>query len=438
MEKTKVLYTLIDYQDEYVQPILQEVITDEFKDSPFNLHQITSISNLSHSKCSVLVWAQYEALPFDHVIASTKNSDDILINAYVYRKALIRKHYLATTIRNWLVKYPQSCLAKHAKQTLDFEVDYAQFLDEALMECYDLNESMERNEALGPNDKKEWWILKAGMGDRAQGIRLFSSLEELTAIFEEWESHENHSEVDDDQVHSDEEKNDSKPGISQALDNGVVTSQMRHFIAQPYIDPPLILERPFESAGRKFHIRTYVIAVGALKVYVYKPMLALFAVEPYRSPSDYEDDPNEDLECHLTNTCLQTGERDGSVHEFWKLPGRITGVGADWKDQVWSQICETTGAVFEAAAKGMMMDFQPLPNAFEIYGLDYLVDASGNAYLLEVNAFPDFAQTGDHLSELIRGLFIDVVNIAVKPRFGIHTTQSETITKVLDIDLGRN
>ncbi|TIA48652.1 hypothetical protein D6C83_04991, partial [Aureobasidium pullulans] len=36
--------------------------------------------------------------------------------------------------------------------------------------------------------------------------------------------------------------------------NGVMTSQLRHFIAQPYIHPPMLLPAPFASADRKFHI----------------------------------------------------------------------------------------------------------------------------------------------------------------------------------------
>jgi tubulin--tyrosine ligase len=64
-------------------------------------------------------------------------------------------------------------------------------------------------------------------------------------------------------------------------------------------------------------------------------------------------------------------------------------------------------------------------------------------YLLEVNAFPDFAQTGDELNSIIQGLFEEVVDVAIKPFFGLSTEEEqskkrENMALALDIDLGRN
>jgi tubulin---tyrosine ligase len=63
-----------------------------------------------------------------------------------------------------------------------------------------------------------------------------------------------------------------------------------------------------------------------------------------------------------------------------------------------------------------------------------------NAWLLEVNAFPDFAQTGDELKGVVAGLFSNVVQVAVKPFFGLDLRGEQgtpTMERVLDIDLGR-
>jgi hypothetical protein len=317
-------------------------------------------------------------------------------------------------------------------------VDYAEFLDDALVEAWELKESWARNEVLGEGDatSREWWILKPGMSDRGQGIRLFSSEEELTEIFEEWDP------ASDDEDEDDATSQDGDASSEKDNDTGVMASQLRHFVAQPYVMHPLLLPEPHSSAGRKFHIRTYVLAVGALKVFVYKPMLALFAGEPYVGPSGSES-PNDNLSSHLTNTCLQNGQREGSVHAFWSLPSEIEGIAsADWKTDVFKQICSVTGEVFEAAARSMSIHFQPLPNAFEIFGLDFLVDSKGTAWLLEVNAFPDFAQTGNELEGIISGLFQDVVKVGVMPFFELGEAASskepaEDKVKALDIDLGR-
>ena len=425
------LYACVDYEDPYVQPLLLAALKARLPSEL--LVFINDISELPSPLSRLLQWRQYEQLDFEHLI---QHPTTCLTNSYIIRKALIRKHYLSTTVRHWLSKNPESVLGSHVKPSVEFEVDYAEFLDDALVEAWELKESWARNDGLG-DDGKEWWILKPGMSDRGQGIRLFSSEEELTSIFEEWDPPEDESDVDD-------ETTDSKANDTT---NGVMTSHLRHFIAQPYIHPPLLLPPSHPSAGRKFHIRTYLLAFGALKVYVYRRMLALFAAQPYTAPSASEGTPNEDLASHLTNTCLQSGEREGSVHEFWHLPSNIPSlhqdsgkVKEDWKQDVFIQICKITGEIFEAAARSMSVHFQPLPNAFELFGVDFLIDAGGTASLLEVNAFPDFAQTGDELHGLIGELFEAVMDVAVKPFFGwevVGGASAKSLVEVLDIDLGR-
>lgn len=393
--------------------------------SDTGFQQISSLSGLPDPSPAVFQYREYERLDFEHTMW---NSSTSLVNAYVFRKALIRKHYLSTTIAHWVSKHPDSLLRNHFKFASEFELDFAEFLDDALLEEYELRNSLEKNEER-PGHEKEWWILKPGMGDRGQGIRLFSSEDQLRGIFEEWEANDPSEDSG-----SENAKDAEDPGT-----NGVITSQLRHFIAQPYIDPPLLLP---SSSNRKFHIRTYVLAVGALKVYVFNEMLALFAAKPYCAPWEIEDDV-ADLGRHLTNTCFQEGgyANEGSVRRFWQLEDHVPGLSPNWKERVFDQICAVTGEVFEAAARGMMVHFQTLPNAFELFGVDFLVDHKGNAWLLELNAFPDFAQTGEELKEVVVGrLFEETVDIAVKPFFGLGEESvkgSEYSTLVADLDLGR-
>ncbi|KAK7519117.1 tubulin-tyrosine ligase family protein [Phyllosticta citriasiana] len=414
---------LVDYEDPYVQPLILDALASRLPPDSYTL--IKSLDEHVGGPRPLLQFRAYESIDFDKAV----DSPNSMINAYVIRKALIRKHYLSTTIANWIVKHPDSILKSHVKPSVDFELDYAEFLDDALVEAFDLRESFARNDPKEPQDR-EWWILKPGMSDRGQGIRLFSTEEELQSIFEEWEAERPDSERRDSNTHhalipSNDER--------RQHEDYIITSQLRHFIAQPYIDPPLTFD------GRKFHIRTYVVAVGALKVFVYQPMLALFAAAPYSPPWAADE---QDLRAHLTNTCIQGSDaREGSVRAFWDLPDDAAPLQKGWKDAVFSQICAVTGAAFEAAARGMMIHFQPLPSAFELFGVDFMVDERGDAFLLEINAFPDFRQTGDELQGLVRGLMEEVVDVAFKPFFGIEDGAKpdgdEKCVKCLDIDLGR-
>ncbi|GME58116.1 Tubulin-tyrosine ligase [Neofusicoccum parvum] len=460
---------LLDYEDPYVQPLIKSAFQSRLPSGSYRL-----IDSPDEHKFGPLVqFRAYEALDFDKAV----ELPGILINAYVIRKALIRKHYLSTTVSNWVSKHPDSILKTHVEPSVEFELDYAEFLDDALVEAFELKESFEKNEGKEPQDR-EWWILKPGMSDRGQGIKLFSTEQELQEIFEAWEAERPDSDdehEEDEHRHEEGERtarirggdargdheaddNESAPAtdggwgaiqVTHEKKEYIITSQLRHFIAQPYIHPPLTFD------DRKFHIRTYVLAAGALRVYVYRPMLALFAAAPYAAPwvnADAESGGQPDLRAHLTNTCLQgSDQREGSVRAFWDLPAtldasntpaaaELAGMPGDWKEHVFSQICTLTGEVFEAAARGMMIHFQALPQAFELFGVDYMVDARGDAWLLEINAFPDFRQTGDDLKGLVEGLFEETVDVAVKPFFeldGAKPEGTEQLRQVLDIDLGR-
>jgi tubulin---tyrosine ligase len=461
------LYALVDYEDPYVQPLILAAFKKLIPSSSYTFLGAPKAADTAQSEIllsnilpsvesRVLQITPYEAIDWEF---ADSHESTCLVNSYMLRKALIRKHYLGSTIENWVAKRPTSILKTHVQRSEAFELDYAEFLDDALVETFELRASLERNDEQNedgsekPKDVREWWILKPGMSDRGQGIRLFSTMQELQEIFEEWEEGMPDSDEEDDDDDEADTKSTNPLDMPSANSSGgdeegdgIMTSHLRHFVAQPYIHPPLLLS---ESGNRKFHIRTYVLCVGSLDVYVYKDMLALFAGKPYVAPWEQG---GEDLEAHLTNTCLQRSVSDGSVRKFWDLDLTTTTPSSPddptlSKEGIFEQICDITGEVFEAAARGMMMHFQPLPNAFEVYGLDFLVDAEGTAWLLEVNAFPDFKQTGDELKELVEGLWEGVMRLAVAPFFGLDKTHqeedmnsklsSEKLVHVRNVDLGR-
>lgn len=66
--------------------------------------------------------------------------------------------------------------------------------------------------------------------------------------------------------------------------------QVREWVLQRYLERPLLVN------GYKFHLRVYILCVGALKVYCFDQILMLLAAHPY----DAED--LSDVHKHLTNT----------------------------------------------------------------------------------------------------------------------------------------
>ncbi|CAJ2505045.1 Uu.00g124390.m01.CDS01 [Anthostomella pinea] len=488
-------YALIAYEDAYVQPLILDALEQLFPPESYTLLSLPTSQQqqqvqhngsgsapdadegvislpdlLPDPDARVLQLTPYEAIDWDYAAAHPRTC---LVNSYMLRKALIRKHYLAATVEHWAAKRPTSVLASHVGRSEAFELDYAEFLDDALVEAFDLRASLGRNEGLygegeedngdGGESAREWWILKPSMSDRGQGIRLFSTMAELQAIFDEWEAERPDSEdEDEDEGDDDDDDEDGNTGTAgsssrdqqQEADDYITTSHLRHFVAQPYIHPPLLLPG---CGNRKFHIRTYVACVGALDVYVYRQMLALFAAKPYVAPrsapcqSPSHSHPNGpdtnsssssalDLEAHLTNTCLQRSVADGTVQSFWQLPA--SSLPTSSKQKIFAQISEIAGQVFEAAARGMMMHFRPQGNAFEVFGVDFLVDADEKVWLLEVNAFPDFRQTGDELTGLVGGLWRGVLGRAVGGFFGVGESgkgeeEDDGLVLVRRVELGR-
>ncbi|KAL1890651.1 hypothetical protein Sste5346_008167 [Sporothrix stenoceras] len=454
LPSNETLYALVAYEDPYVQPIILDAVKNAIPES--QLHLLTAapgatlptaaepvslkslldgaVTKKADETPKILQITPYEVIDFDYAASHAKST---VINSYIIRKALIRKHFLANTVEQWVAKRPQSVLAKHVQRTEAFEVDYAEFLDDALVEAFDLRSSLESNEENDDETTRQWWILKPSMSDRGQGIRLFSTMDELQGIFDGWEAEQ--EEAGEEGYGDDEDDHN----------DAVAAADLRHFVVQPYIHPPLLLPG---TDGRKFHIRVYVLCLGALRVYVHRDMLALFAAKAYKAPwetveraegDDNKEGSGPDLAAHLTNTCLQDeADKGDSVRRFWDLE-EPEGSNGRLKDAIFDQICRVTGEVFEAAAVAAPIHFQPLEHAFEVYGLDFLVSASpsttssspvATAWLLEVNAFPDFRQTGTGLSDVVAQFWQDTLRLVVRRQ--VYGRDYDEESKASEEDLG--
>ena len=352
----------------------------------------------SNPHLRIFHYGEYEQIDLDLV---QSHPTQYFVPLFIYRKALIRKHYLANTVRHYAAKNPDSALAAAFPQSYLLEVDYAEFLDDALDEAYELRQEIEEG--------GKTWILKPSMSDKGQGIRLFETVDQLQAIFDSFEEAE-----------SDDEDDQDADNGKDSDDNGVIISQLRHFVVQEYQREPLLLE---EYSRRKFHLRVYIVCQGNLKVYVYENILALFADASYVAPDS--NDEIMDLAGHLTNTCLQEG-KDPLVVPFWQLKG----LDDKQKESVFAQVKQISGQLFQAAASVDRINFQPMENAIEIFGVDFLVNQDLSVKLLEVNSYPDFKQTGDSLKELISTLFDAVASGPVSELVGAEVSPTDVLHSV--------
>ncbi|KAI0068459.1 tubulin-tyrosine ligase [Artomyces pyxidatus] len=414
------------------------------------LQETIHIASVSpHSFQRLLQWSTYDTI--DHDLTHSEQHR-VLSSSHIIRKALIRKHFLARCIHEYLVKHPTSILRNAVPQTWDLEISFADELDDMWADdLWELSEAIEGANAPGCPGK--WWILKPGMADRGMGIRLFNSKESLQRIFEEFE--ENEEEVDDGVEDDEADVVDNAQG--RGGDTAIVVSQLRHFVIQEYISAPLLLDpyqvpldgrpsRPLdELEGHKFHLRVYCVASGALKVYVYNRILALFSSKPYSVPASVDDEESHlDLAPHLTNTSLQTHRGEEGVRILDELIGChiLSGVdegngqpslmltSADLtaiQDQIADTIAETFRAALQSPVHFQVCQGGPLPNAFELYGIDFLVAHAaspgiGSPFkfqlkLLEINAEPAIELTGPRLTWILEDLFNSIAKVCVSPFF---------------------
>ncbi|KAF9651393.1 tubulin-tyrosine ligase [Thelephora ganbajun] len=377
-------------------------------------------------------WATYDSI--DHELTAQAR-DTVLSSSYTFRKALIRKHFLSRTIHSYVTKHPDSPLARAVPRTWEIELTFADELDEMWMdELFDLAELLEE-----PGDSKpHWYILKPGMADRGIGIRLFNSKDALQSIFEEFEENEDAEDEDEG-------------------DTAVVVSQLRHFVIQEYLANPLLLD-PDQSAGKavtnprgyKFHLRVYCVASGALKVYLYTRILALFSSVPFALPK--AGDSNPSLKPHLTNTSLQMDQGEACVRLLSELVGcQILSPGCDRKlteedvNDLINHIGKILSETFKAALENPV-HFQPLPNAFELFGVDFVVTCENSKlqpYLLEMNSEPAIELTGPRLTWVLEDLFMGTARVAVKPHLdtvespeGGHALERDGhFSKCLDVEV---
>ncbi|KAJ1923937.1 tubulin--tyrosine ligase [Tieghemiomyces parasiticus] len=348
----------------------------------------------------LLLWLEYEDLDWDLIFNSTP-SRPVLANAYCIRKGLIRKAQMAFNIHKYVAKNPDSILTRAVPATFIFELDHPDYLDEALNENFEIDQALTQNaqlrEAQGTGVETESagkagseiqrFILKPSLTGRGAGIHLFDTREGLEEILESYfEDDSDDEEVEDEDTWS--------------VDQG---TQIREWVVQAYVDRPLLL-----AGGRKFHIRAYVLALGAVEVFLWRDMLCLFA------PHRYTLDDLTDHGVHLTNTCLQTDrpefDESRAVYSFWDdLPTLTNAQGEqaltrEALEAAFDQMKAVLHDLFDAVMSETTT-FQARQNCFELFGFDFLLDERYGVHLLEANAFPDFKQTGTRLQPVVEGLF---------------------------------
>lgn len=216
------------------------------------------------------------------------------------------------------------------------------------------------------------WIVKPGAMNRGNGIEVMDSFEALRAFIED------------------------KPLGSL-------------WVVQKYIEDPLLVD------GRKFDIRAYVLV---------EPLCGrvLMCEDCYvrTSSTAYALTDLKDRSLHLTNDAVQSKTDQYGQHEdankltMQALQAKV-GAGYDVRGRIVPRMREIAADTF--AAVGPLLNPQAFRYCYELFGLDFMVDAAGAVYLIEINTSPALLRHGQLLSDLIPDVVEEVVQKCIDPVF---------------------
>jgi len=204
-----------------------------------------------------------------------------------------------------------------------------------------------------------------------------------------------------------------KPGTNANRGNGIricdevdevqerVDSKERAWVIQKYMEMPFLVHK------RKFDIRAYCLVTqepgkGEVKAYFFRDAYL-------RTTSVEYSLKTKDRMAHLNNDAVQKkGEDYGkfesanklSLTEFQKyLDEHHRGDGLSVQESLMPQMKSLAADSVRAARE--TLNPRGIDHSFEVFGFDFMVDASFKCWLIEVNSNPCLELCNAHLSTLI-------------------------------------
>jgi len=199
-------------------------------------------------------------------------------------------------------------------------------------------------EASKPENLDQIWIVKPGGSFHGSGIKLYKGVQEVNAVYP----------------------------CDKILLDGV--------IVQRYLDKPALF------AGYKFDFRSYMLIASM------NPFVVFYHdgfVRRSEHPYDTSASGLSDAKKHITNSRSQSLENH--FFSFRQLQEQLTkesGFPADYMEKVFRpHAMRTTNFLFQAARE----KFTHRNGRFQMFALDWMLDADGGMHLLEANGNPQIS-----------------------------------------------
>ena len=243
-------------------------------------------------------------------------------------------------------------------------------------------------------DGRNLWIIKPSECDRGQGVEIFRTLDELSKILSMFSKGYRLAE------YTNMNYDDADQG-SPALKEGAVQTKYRdvkitQFVIQKYI------ERPALYKGYKFDIRSHAMLTQDKQLYLFRDSYIRLSSLPY-------DVSKVNYFGHLCNTAVNLKSQnfgkvaEANVISIGELSSFFTSKEKDNKDcrienfetYFFEQIRLLVKKSFDAVLyKKNLLNPDNVPNLFEMFGFDVMVDENYECWLIEANFIPGLTDDG--------------------------------------------